>query len=110
MVLQIKLLKPKTSSEKNNQRKQHSSGSGKEEEPVPLELVVPHKGKELPRTPPSRPGSYTDPDENRLDFLAPRPARLSPSIPIQPPRTYSKQTTIGKNITAQLTAHLLTHF
>ena len=85
----------KTSSEKNHKRKPHSSGSSTEEQ-VPPEFVVPHKGKELPRTPPNRTGICTDLEDKEVDFLKPKPALLSPSIvPPPPPKTYSNQATIG---------------
>ncbi|XP_046456205.1 nucleolar protein dao-5-like isoform X3 [Daphnia pulex] len=66
-VRKIRLLKPKTASEKNL-HKQTSSASSGEEEPVKPELVVPHKGRELPRTPPSRPGS----DAGASEFVKPK--------------------------------------
>jgi hypothetical protein len=65
---QIRLLKPKTAAERNFQ-KQTSSASSGEEEPVKLELVIPRKGKELPRTPTTKPGS--DSGADRGEFLKP---------------------------------------
>lgn len=76
--MQIKLAKPKALPAKRNQRlKDNSSGSSageeaKEEELVAEEeLVVPTKGKEIPRTPPV--GGKNN--VNGEEFRKPKPAR-----------------------------------
>ncbi|KZS17593.1 Uncharacterized protein APZ42_016452 [Daphnia magna] len=92
-VRKIRLLKPKTAAEKNQLRKPNSSGSSAEEEPVNPELIVPHKGKELPRTPPTKLGSGTD--VIQPDFLKPK-AAASP-LAVQP-KTY---TTSAKIVSTQ---------
>ena len=81
-------MKAKTTTEKNLQKITSSASSG-DEEAVKLELVVPIKGKELPRTPPSRPGS--DAGAIRTEFLktSPLAAHLN---------QLSKPTQIGKKI------------
>lgn len=85
-------MKPKTAPEKNL-HKQTSSASSGEEEPVKPELVVPHKGRELPRTPPSRPGS----DAGASEFVEPKlPFHYkSPFAAHQIP--FSKPAKIGNN-------------
>ncbi len=50
------------------------------------ELVIPHKGKELPRTPPSRPGS---------DAGASGPEFLKPKLALSPLAAHQKPTKIG---------------
>ncbi|XP_057368466.1 titin-like isoform X2 [Daphnia carinata] len=92
-VRKIRLLKPKTATEKNHLRKPNSSGSSGEEEPVNPELIIPHKGKELPRTPPTKLGPETD--VNKPDFLKPT-AAPSP-LPVHP-KTY---TTSAKIVSTQ---------
>ncbi|KAI9558768.1 hypothetical protein GHT06_015557 [Daphnia sinensis] len=92
-VRKIRLLKPKTATEKNHLRKPNSSGSSGEEEPVNPELIIPHKGKELPRTPPTKLGSDTNVD--RPDFLKPKAAPLPVAVE---PKTY---TTSAKIVSTQ---------
>lgn len=91
--LQIRLLKPKAATEKNHLWKTNSSVSSVEEEPVSPELIVPHKGKELPRTPPLKPGSETGVD--RPDFLVPTiaPPPIAGNL-----KTYTNSAKIGKQL------------
>ena len=65
--LQIRLLNPKTAAKRNFQ-KQTSASSG-EGHAVNLELVIPCIGKELPRTPTTKPVS--DSGADREEFLKP---------------------------------------
>ena len=62
---QVRLLNPKTAAERNFQ-KQTSASSG-EGHAVNLELVIPCIGKELPRTPTTKPVS--DSGADRGEFL-----------------------------------------
>ena len=88
-------MKPKTGSEKNLQKQTSSESS--EEEPIKLELVIPHKGKELPRTPPTKPGS--DAAADKEEFFKPFPLAAHLNQLAKPTRIGKKENKFHTKLT-----------